>query len=318
MTQFVEQKLRSQARDSGSFVSSSHNVHTGKGPQPKSCISGLQKFRKQMACPSIVYIPWPSPQPIRSKFRYVLHLFSGVRRHGDLHSIIQDLPTPDGYVFYPASIDIVLRPDKGDLSSHEAQRFWLDASFSGAIFGAIGGPPCETWSVARDKPEFRRESHANDLVTALNEKTEEDSLNFSSWRYVIKKTGPRPIRDGMNLLETIWAAFPVRIRDLKQLDCANQLLLFMVLLVITQAARYRCCILEHPAISPGRPYGIQPASIFSDYTLCFYSSKKRFRKFRFEMGGHRTCTTNENVNLLHMILLRVLILSFLEQDSICV
>ena len=35
-------------------------------------------------------------------------------------------------------------------------------------------------TVAKEKPEFRKESHANDLVTALNEKTEDDSLNFSS------------------------------------------------------------------------------------------------------------------------------------------
>lgn len=174
---------------------------------------------------------WPSPQPLRAKFRYILHLFSGVRRKGDLHSIIQDLPTPDGYVFYPASIDVVLCADKGDLTSIKAQRFWLDASASGAIFGAIGGPPCETWSVSR-------------------------------WRFVIEQIGPRPIRNGMDLLETIWAAFPVRIRDLRQLDCANQLLLFMVLLLISQAATSRTCILEHPACPDVRPDGVQPASIW--------------------------------------------------------
>ena len=34
-------------------------------------------------------------------------------------------------------------------------------------------------TVAKEKPEFRRESHANDLFNALNEKTKEDSFNFA-------------------------------------------------------------------------------------------------------------------------------------------
>ena len=35
-------------------------------------------------------------------------------------------------------------------------------------------------TVANEKPEFRQESCANDLVNALNEKTEQDSFNFAS------------------------------------------------------------------------------------------------------------------------------------------
>ena len=174
---------------------------------------------------------WKMPKPMGTKYRYILHLFSGVRRQGDLHSILQDLPAPDGHVFFPASIDIVLCSKRGDLTSRPAQDFWLEASIRGAIAAIIGGPPCESWSIAR-------------------------------WRYYIELCGPRPIRDGMDTLHQIWAKQPVRIRDLRQLHCANQLLLFMLLLAISQAAAGMCCILEHPACPPRRANGCQPASIW--------------------------------------------------------
>ena len=161
---------------------------------------------------------WKMPKPMGTKFRYILHLFSGVRRKGDLHSILQDLQVPDGHVFFPASIDIVLCSKRGDLTSRSAQDFWLEASIRGAIAAIIGGPPCESWSIAR----------------------------------YIELCGPRPIRDGMETLHQIWAKQPVRIRDLRQLHCANQFLLFMLLLAISQAASGMCCILEHPACPPRR------------------------------------------------------------------
>ena len=66
----------------------------------------------------------------------------------------------------------------------------------------------------------------------------------------------------MDPLRTIWAKQPVRIRDLRQLQCANQLLLFALLLAITQAASGMCFILEHPACPPKRSNGMQPPSIW--------------------------------------------------------
>ena len=196
---------------------------------------------------------WNNPQPLRSKFRYILHLFSGVRRPGDLHSIIQDLPVPDGHVFYPASIDLILCSERGDLTNRSSQKFWIDASQTGIVFGAIGGPPCESWSVSR-------------------------------WRYFLEHTGPRPIRDGMDVDFAIWAMNPVRIRDLRQLDCANQLLLFMVLLIITQAANHRCCLLEHPACPPCRPNGTQPASIWLLPILAYLLRADNIHKVTVKQG----------------------------------
>lgn len=174
---------------------------------------------------------WPAPQPLRTRYRYILHLFSGVRRPGDIHSTVLDLPAPDGYTFFPASIDIALDSKWGDLTSRTAQQYWIEASMAGAIFGTIGGPPCESWSISR-------------------------------WRYFQELCGPRPIRDGMDPIEAIWALCPVRLRDLFQLDVANQLLLFILLITICQAARRRCAIVEHPACPPPRACGTQPPSIW--------------------------------------------------------
>ena len=119
--------------------------------------------------------------------------------------------------------------------------------------GAIGGPPCESWSVSR-------------------------------WRYFLEHTGPRPIRDGMDVDFAIWAMNPVRIRDLRQLDCANQLLLFMVLLIITQAANHRCCLLEHPACPPCRPNGTQPASIWLLPILAYLLRADNIHKVTVKQG----------------------------------
>ena len=152
---------------------------------------------------------WKMPKPMGAKFRYILHLFAGVRRKGDLHSIMQALQVPDGHAFFPASIDVVLCSKRGDLTARSAQDFWIEASQRRAIAAVIGGPPCESGSIAR-------------------------------WRFYIELCGPRPIRDGMDPLNTIWAKNPpVRIRDLRQLHCVNQLLLFTLLLAITQAALER-------------------------------------------------------------------------------
>ena len=111
------------------------------------CVAALQQAEPTQ---------WKMPKPMGTKFRYILHLFSGVRRPGDLHSIMQGLQVPDGHVFFPASIDVVLCSKRGDLTARSAQNYWIEASLKGAIAAVIGGPPCESWSIARWRyPEHR-------------------------------------------------------------------------------------------------------------------------------------------------------------------
>lgn len=55
--------------------------------------------------------------PVRGhpRFYYVLHLFAGVKRKGDLHSYVASLSCPQGGLFFPVSLDVMLDPVKGDL-----------------------------------------------------------------------------------------------------------------------------------------------------------------------------------------------------------
>ena len=72
-----------------------------------------------------------------TRYRYILHLFAGVRRPDDLHTIIDGLPSVDGVTMFVASLDIVLSRSHGD------PNYWLNASRQGVIFATISGPPCE-------------------------------------------------------------------------------------------------------------------------------------------------------------------------------
>ena len=61
--------------------------------------------------------------------RYVLHIFSGARREGDLQSPIMDMIPPDGTTLFPVSIDVVL----SELLDTKQQCQWLTWARQGAI-----------------------------------------------------------------------------------------------------------------------------------------------------------------------------------------
>ena len=165
-----------------------------------------------------------------TKFRYILHLFSGVRRRDDLHTIIDGMPAINGVTMFVASLDVVLSQSHGDLLSRKVQNYWLNASKQGAIFATISGPPCESWSISREHED-------------------------NGYK------GPKPLRDGQDLQHRIWALATLRARDLLQVDTANQLLLFTVLLFVTQLTVGAVSIIEHP-ILPKKKGNRQPASIW--------------------------------------------------------
>ena len=165
-----------------------------------------------------------------TKCRYVLHLFAGIRRQGDLHSVVAALPAVDGVSMFVASIDIVLSTTHGDIMCKQVQHKWLQASREGAIFAVVCGPPCESWSVAR-------------------------------WHGDEDYVGPKPLRSGEDIDCCIWALSTLRQRDLRQVDTANQLLLFSLMLFVTQLLAGAIAIIEHPICPKRKPRG-QPASIW--------------------------------------------------------
>ena len=56
---------------------------------------------------------------LRLRHRYVLHLFSGVKRQNDLHSQLLEVSRAEGIALFPISLDIVLSKTHGDL-------YWTD------------------------------------------------------------------------------------------------------------------------------------------------------------------------------------------------
>ncbi len=205
--------LHEQARPDGCVTRRELTLH--------ECISSLQALPTTQA---------PAPQRIPTKWRYVLHLYSGVRRQGDFHSILENLKTPAGFSFYVASVDLVLDPILGDLLCRRTQDFWLDMAAQGAVFGFLGGPPCESWSIAR-------------------------------FRFLTEGSGPRPLRCGEDLAHQIWGLRVMRIRDINQVNVANELLLFTILMVLLQWITGGIAVLEHPEC-PERKCDRLPPSIW--------------------------------------------------------
>ena len=91
----------------------------------------------------------PGVPRMRTKLLYIVHLFSGTKREGDLHSFVAQLPAPDCGIFCPISVDVVLDEAKCNLLSPKQQKIWLSFALQGALYMVVAGPPCETWSVSR-------------------------------------------------------------------------------------------------------------------------------------------------------------------------
>ena len=72
------------------------------------------------------------------------HLFSGRRRPGDLQSCLERRN------IRAISIDIIFHATLGDLCRPETFLLFCRAMEQGVLSGFLGGPPCETWSKARN------------------------------------------------------------------------------------------------------------------------------------------------------------------------
>ena len=88
------------------------------------------------------------PRPIVRQERFVLLLFSGHRRYGDIASWLQW----DGAAT-PLCIDVAVHPHFGDVHRDD---LWIRLIKSGCVIGAHAGPPCETYTAARWLEELGR------------------------------------------------------------------------------------------------------------------------------------------------------------------
>lgn len=114
--------------------------------------------------------------------RVFVHFFSGFRRHHDLHDIVSHWVYPDGLQVFALSVDMCLQKVAGDLTSDASAKFWKEQVLSGRVFGAGGGPPCETFTSARLQGEGPR------ALRTATEPTGLPDLSAREWRQVLVGT----------------------------------------------------------------------------------------------------------------------------------
>ena len=66
-----------------------------------------------------------------------------------MHELLEQHVFPDGQQLFVLSVDMCLQRERGDLASSSSLVWWMERIKSGQICGAGGGPPCESYSVAR-------------------------------------------------------------------------------------------------------------------------------------------------------------------------
>ena len=93
-------------------------------------------------------------RPIKLRCLILLHLFSGHRRQGDVQDSFEKLGGQACFPHYGLSVDVVISLTWGNLLKDEVRNFFLRAIYESQVVATIAGPPCETWSKARE--EFYR------------------------------------------------------------------------------------------------------------------------------------------------------------------
>jgi len=145
--------------------------------------------------------------------RFFLHLFSGRRRRGDFQHFFDQLVAPEGVWIQVISLDVVLSEVWGDLLRPTTRAFWRNAIRGRIVIGLLGGPPCETWSQARER--------------AIDD----------------RRRAPRVLRTA----EHPWGKESLSLREVKQVRVGNELMGFQLEAVTDLYCTGGVAITEHPA-----------------------------------------------------------------------
>ena len=149
------------------------------------------------------------------------HLFSGARRDGDLQSHWEKMDIPPSCIRIILSVDIIFDAVRANLSLPEVQHKWLGFIRSECICVLVVGPPCESWSKAREKGGIPGHLGGDG--------------------------GPRMLRSAM----TPAALESLKIAELTQVQLANCLLCFALQAFLYMLMAHRLAILEHPSMPDG-------------------------------------------------------------------
>ena len=147
--------------------------------------------------------PPPISRPI-GRYRVILHAYSGRRRPGDVQfymdKIAEEMPE---ITLLTVSVDIVVDTTWGDIMRPATRDFWITNTKSGLVVGILAGPPCNTWSVARNRAitgsrrSPRTVRTADELwgMASLSLRELFDVTFGNTWRTLrIPKPGPDPER----------------------------------------------------------------------------------------------------------------------------
>lgn len=205
-----EQLERLRASSSHAFL---HVPRPRKGP-----IQNVDHLEQQCADIDTRFPVPPRPQAFGCH-RVILHAFSGRRRPGDLQFFLEqftaEMSLPDGCILHIVSLDVVIDPVHGNVKCEKNRRYWLTAIQERKVVAFLAGPPCETWTCAR-----------------------EHQLQDSEFG-----TGPRVVRD----LSELWGFSSMTLRELAQVTVGNELLIFSLEAIIGLVETQGCALLEHPA-----------------------------------------------------------------------
>ena len=125
-------------------------------------------------------------------------------------------------MLHVVSVDILLIPTWGDVTRRETQQFWYHGVRQKFVVAYLAGPPCETWSRAREVA-----SSADD------------------------RRAPRVVRD----ISHIWGLPALSVREVRQVLTGNELLLFSFVMLALLSGTGGCGALEHPAM-PEKPTSV--------------------------------------------------------------
>eukprot|EP00435_Cladocopium_sp_Y103_P022598 s1873_g5.t1 len=161
--------------------------------------------------------------------RYVLHAFSGRRRPGDFQMFLDSITAQhEGIVVHTLSVDIILDSHWGNVADKEVQQFWAHAVRQRWVVAYLAGPPCETWSKAREVSLSHDSAESTDAVQ-----------------------GPRVIRT----VPQPWGLTSLTLRELRQIIIGNQLMLFSICIMVELHLVEGCGAIEHPAM-PENPTSV--------------------------------------------------------------
>ena len=171
--------------------------------------------KARLVCP-----PWIPRQPKGlGSTLYILYVYSGHRREGDMVHWAKHFGELRGYSVEVITIDVIYDDRLCDMRNPDSRQLWLNYVKNGYFLAIIGAPPCETYSAAR--------------FLALEDGS----------------AGPPPVRS----LQEPWGLSTNSWKHQRQVLIANDLMQAWLLLVLAAYAKGTAIVMEHPAASLRNP-----------------------------------------------------------------